>query len=205
MVGESVADAYALIRHYQRYGTDEDLAESRISPANRALDMIMRGSNGHFTSFVTDEIIRLKDKINFNLSPEDTARLARRFAKQYMPSQPVIDDLYRTFAPLKRDNAVETLVNITLSPNVDSYAFKLGSVWLKDLIQDDRIKRELPPQYLADIAKKLKEKEFSLEADGILFNFPAAQKKPAAAVQPPANQNGAPPPRNFFNRLRHTI
>ena len=69
MIGESVADAYALIRHYQRFGTGET-SDKYVDPAKRAYDMILGGSLGHFTSFVLEEIAQQKDRIDFaSLSP----------------------------------------------------------------------------------------------------------------------------------------
>jgi hypothetical protein len=194
LVGECVADAYAMIRHYQRFGTAGETSDKYVDPAARALHMIMRGDMGHFTSFVLDEIQKQKDKVDFSkLDDEQTAELARRFALKYMPSAPVVEGLFKAFGPLRKarndQEAVKMLAAITLSPKSDYFTFKLGNIWLKDMLKDEEFIKKLgmPQEYRADLSHKLKETEFRHAQEDVLFNIPGARKPPAEPTA--ANQN----------------
>ena len=101
----------------------------------------------------------------------------------------------KRFAPLKRSSgdpaaSVQTLINITLDPKAGYYTFKLGDIWLRDMLKNDGLinKLNISPETKANLSKELKEKEFRLEQDGVLFNMPDVQKKLQAAA---ANQNSA--------------
>jgi len=194
LLAESVADAYALIRHYQRYGTDGASSNKYVSPSARADNFILWGDSTHFTSFVLDAIAQRKDQIDFDkLTSEQTADLARRFALEYMPPQRMVEDIGRDFANIRaafRKNpseGVKMLIDKTLDPQADYYTFKFGSLWAKAFLDGkfpDGGDVKLPKAYLDDAAKKLAVREAEFDKQGVLFNIP--QKKP----QPPQTAFG---------------
>ena len=191
LMGESIADAYALIRHYQRFGTESAANNKYVSPGGRADNFMLWGDSGHFTSFVLDAITKRKDVIDFNkLDSQQTADLARRFALEYIPPKQVIDDLSWAFAPIKSEfkknpsTGLKALIEKTLDPTSDYYTFKFGSLWLKAYMEDrtlaDGKPINLPKEYLDDAAKKLKERELKFAKEDILFNMPIVPSKPPA-------------------------
>ncbi|MBU6475204.1 MAG: hypothetical protein KGL10_06610 [Alphaproteobacteria bacterium] len=193
LLGESVADAYAQIRHYQRFGVDDYANNKYVSPAGRAENFILGGDSVHFTSFVLDAINKLKHEIDFDsLTPQQTADLARRFALEYMPPKRVVQDLSWSFAPVRNAfrrnpaDGIKALADKTLDPNADYYTFKFGSMWLRGLLEMDAFPDgrpiNLPKPYLDDLSSKLKDREEKFEKKGLLFDMPTVQKpKPPAA------------------------
>lgn len=201
VVAESIADAYALICHYQRFGGESEYRDISGYVPGRARDMVLNDKpECHFTTFVLDEIINRKHMIDFNqLNPQQTANLAWRFAMQYAPPAPIIKDMHAMYEDVrqawknstKAEEALPILINTVLDPKNGYYTFKTGYRWLmyyletRTLLNGEPI--NLPAEYLDDTLKKLKEREFKLAQEGILFNMPIM---PAAAPQPaPANQN----------------
>jgi hypothetical protein len=192
LLAESVTDAYALIRHYQRFGVDNDSHDKYVSPGARADNFVMWGDSTHFTSFVLDAVAKRKHLIDFDkLTPEQTADLARRFALEFMPPKRVVEDLAWTFSAIKTEfkkdpnSGVKALVDKALDPASDYYTFKMASMWLKPLL-DDRTFMDgkpvgLPKDYLDNAAAKLKERTEKFEKEDILFGMPI---KPQAK-QPP--------------------
>ncbi len=187
VVADSIADAYAHIRHYQRFGVDSRYRDGIIDPAARTRNMVMDVGTGknHFTAFVLDEIIKRKHTINFKaLDPKQTADLAWRFAMKYLPPTPVIKALYKAFDPVKEafnsspEAGLKALIDKTLNPANGYYTFKCGSDWLGRYLDERKFLNgqpiNLPREYLDEVAKKLKEREFKLAEEDILFNFPAA-------------------------------
>ena len=199
LLAESIADAYALIRHYQRYGVEGETRNKYVSPSARADNFVLGGDSGHFTSFVLDAIAKRKHEIDFNkLDPQQTADLARRFALEYMPPRQVVEDLSFTFAAIRsefrksKEGGVKALIEKTLDPQGDYYTFKMGSLWLKSLLEDrtftDGTAIKLPKEYLDNAAKKVKQRELKFAKEDILFNMPIVPPK----QRPPANGFSAP-------------
>ncbi len=193
VVGESIADAYALIRHYQRFGADSKLNFNYTNPVYRAHNM-MHGDLRHFTTFVTDEIIKCKDQIDFNaLSSEETARLAWRFAMNYVPPAPLIESLHNDLKPIRdafklsNKDGVKALIDRALHPETGYFNFRVTSRWLRSYL-DGEFKflngdPGLSKEYLGNVSTELKEREFRLAAEDILFNVPTVSEKPASAPQ----------------------
>ena len=191
LLAESVADAYALIRHYQRFGINSAASNKYVSPAGRADGFILGGDLGHFTSFMLDEISKRKYQIDFDkLDPQQTAELARRFALEYIPPRKVLEDISWAFQPVRNEfrknpsNGVKILIEKTLDPKSDYSTFKFGSMWLKGFL-DGRVLPDgkpinLPKEYLDDAAKKLKERELKFAKEDILFNMPIVPQQPPA-------------------------
>ncbi len=202
LLGESVADAYAQIRHYQRFGVDDYAHNKYVSPAGRAENFVLGGDSVHFTSFVLDAINKQKDKIDFAaLTPQQTADLARRFALEYMPPKRVVQDLAYDFAPVRNafrrsmDDGFKALVDKTLDPKADYYTFKFGSLWLSGMLETgkhpDGRPINLPKQYLDDVKVKLTAREAKFEKDGLLFDMPTVGKpKPPSAGNNVVKFNG---------------
>jgi hypothetical protein len=180
VIAESIADAYALIRHFQRFGADSEHYDRYVDPSVRASRFIMHHDKRHLTSFVLDEIIKKKDLIDFNrLDHEKTVDLAWRVATNYVPS------------------AVKVMADITLDTKSDYYTFKLGAIWLRGFLKGDIAIRDGSPEpskeFMNDVSKKLKEREFKLAQEDILFNMPVVTKAPDAAKKPsPARRKKAP-------------
>jgi hypothetical protein len=191
LLGESVADAYALIRHYQRYGVDSNSQNRYITPSARADNFILWGDSTHFTSFVLDAIAKRKHEVDFDkLDTQQTAELARRFALEFMPPERVVEDLQWTFNALRAEfrkdpNAgIKALIEKALDPAADYYTFKMANLWLKPFLQErtftDGKAITLPKEYLDASATKLSAKADRFEKEGITFNMPKPPK-----AQPP--------------------
>ncbi len=170
LMGECIADAYALIRHYQRYGTEVECADKYVSPFSRAQSLIFDGNGSHFSTFVLDEIIRRRNAIDFEaLSPQQTTDAAWQFAKLYAPSLEKVGELIEEFSSVKEaweknhTAGVQALIDKTLE--TDDYAvFRTGNAYLRKVIQGPVTFKDDPPQfsreYLKEVSKKLQEREF---------------------------------------------
>ena len=188
LLAESIADAYALIRHYQRFGVDSEPRDKYIGSAARADGFIRHGDITHFTSFVLDALTKRKHDIDFDkLNPQQTAELARRFALQHMPPERVVEDLWWTFKAIGQEfkknpnQGVKALIEKALDPASDYYTFKMASLWLKPFLEDrafaDGKPLMLPKEYLDSASAKLKDRDAKFEKEDILFNMPIKTPK----------------------------
>lgn len=194
---ECLADAYAVIRHYQRFGMDSDCSDLRLSPHRRTRDLAVCAGKEHFTTYVTDEIIRRRHLIDFDrLDPQQTADLARRFVLEYAPPAPLVEDIYAIYGPVAtaaKSDWLKVLVETVLDPEIDYHAFKFGHRWLMRFLEERTYTNgttiDLPKSYLDldEAMKKVKEREFKFAQEEILFNMPI--------VAAPANQNQSAPPK----------
>lgn len=203
-LGESIADAFAAIRHYQRYGMDSDYQASIMDPWARAAALALQEDAVHFTTVMHQEIIRLKGQIDYAaLTPQQTIELARRFATEYTPPSSVVNRLMTKLKPVRQaynedpdsDKWLRILASITLSPKTDSYTFRICKLVLEGYL-DGRtdaygVSAPVRGNDWDDVRKKLKEAEIKHAKDGILFNLDAASQKPAR--RKPANENKKPP------------
>ncbi len=79
LMKECVADAYATLRHIQRFGKDS--APLKSLPAMRAVEMVFGKDCSHFTLPVVEKIIQDAKTTDFEkLSPEATIALASTYA-----------------------------------------------------------------------------------------------------------------------------
>ena len=199
VIGEAVADAYAQIRYYQRFGVDSEHGHYIVDPWFRATAMIFNEDTEHFTSFVLDEIVKRKNMIDFEgLAPDQTAELAWRFAMQYTPSVLVLEKVTANLKPIREafekapesDAWLKTLAQITLDPKTDYYTFRVCKTVLAGYLAGKPDWNNQPVNaagaYWDDVRVKLKEREFRFAQEDILFNLAPAKPKPP---QPPANQN----------------
>jgi hypothetical protein len=197
VLAECVADAYALIRHFQRFGDDSVPRHQYVDPFSRLMAMVMGQDLSHFTTFVLDEIIKRKDEIDFSkLDEKQTENLAWRFAMKFAPPKPVIAMLHEEFEPVRQayersphsGNFIKVLISMALDPKTDYYTFKASSLLLKTYLEDAAKlsgKLNVPEELLKDVRKKLKEKEIKLAERDILFDIPLqAPKLPSNQNQP---------------------
>lgn len=200
-VGESIADAFAVIRHYQRYGLDSDSKASITDPWARVAALGLHGDNEHFTTTMLEEIIRQKNTIDYTrLTPQQTIEVARRFATEYTPASSVVNRLYRKLKPVrdafdrneKSDAWLKSLARITLDPHTDSYTFRMCSKMLEGYMAGRTdaygVSIHVSGPYWDDVRVKLKESEMKHAQEGMLFNIDAIEegKRPP---RPAANQN----------------
>lgn len=171
--GECIADAYALIRHFQRFGAETDCKDKYVSPFARARALIFNGHGGHFTSFVLDEIIKRRQAIDFaSLTPAQTAAMAVEYTEQFMPSMATVQKLQTAFAPVKAaweedtTQGVKALIDITLRTE-DPDVFRTGRIWLEKFthyainFHDDA--PALPKAELKRTARELERRAYHFE------------------------------------------
>ena len=199
-IKEAIADAYAMIRHYQRYGTKSTHQNSIIDPWARAGALTLNKDTLHFSTFMLDEIIKRRNVIDFSsLSPQQTAELAKRFAVEYTPASSVVNRAVKKLKPVQgaydrspgSDEWLKVLAQITLDPNNDYCTFKLCKKILEGYL-DGRIDMdgrsvEASGADWDNIRKGLKEAELKFTQEDILFNIPLIKgdKQPHR----PVNQN----------------
>ena len=87
-LAECMADAYAVIRHFQRFGADSTAPDALM--AYRAAKFVFRNDHDkeaaadHFTAPVLEQILARRHDIDWSkLTPQETRKLAFRFAAQY--------------------------------------------------------------------------------------------------------------------------
>jgi hypothetical protein len=132
-LAENTADAYALIRHIQRFGSDTALAGELI--AMRAQDTIFR-ANGilNFSCRAVEYVLTNPDKIDYaQLTPEKTAALAETIALEYTPDAPLLKRLHGAFTPLHGNASAESLAKISLKTK-DADVLKWSATVLKALL-----------------------------------------------------------------------
>lgn len=95
LLAESIADAYALLRYYQRHGIDSAAEDFGCgSPLNRAVNLLLYDDTAHFTTFVTQAITEQRGDLNLKtLTPAETGELAWRLAVTHTPPLPVTAQL----------------------------------------------------------------------------------------------------------------
>lgn len=193
LVRENIADAYSLIRYYQRFGVEEDRQQDILDPWYRGWGML-NNQGTHSTMFVLEELINCKDKIDFaSLTPEQTADLAKRFARAYMAPVPVVKNLKKIFDGVARtdyklsEKVAKVLAERTFDPANDYYAAKFGNRMLQDFLEGRLIgegeRIVLTGSYWDDVRRKSKELEFKLAQEGILFKMPQVKQKLSSATQ----------------------
>lgn len=97
-ISEFVADSYAMIRHFQRFGTDRGYKEIHVDPAARTKSLVENGDLAHFTTFALKAILRNKNRVDFSrLTPAETAARAHAYAAAFMPSQEEAVAFYTSF------------------------------------------------------------------------------------------------------------
>lgn len=94
---ECAAEAYALIRHVQRYGTGTDIFE--VSHVY-AMSQLLEGSAHYYVAGVIDKVLSLSRSVDLSaLTPQQTVTLAGSIAENYHYSNKRLNHLMTAFAP----------------------------------------------------------------------------------------------------------
>ncbi len=97
---ESAADAYAALRHVQRFGNDTDFFDNVTFTRTRLI--VHNKSPFHYTTAVMQKIEKLRKEMDLSaLSPQETAELAGKIAHSYCMPPQVIQKVAFAFQPLK--------------------------------------------------------------------------------------------------------
>jgi len=137
---ESVADAFASIRNFQRFGQKPEALSSYSGM--RAYEFFL-GQESHLTTTVVDGIRLDAESVKFmSLSPAETAALAEEYAKNLSPATQELVEARRVYravieAQEKDGLDCEALAKTMLQQPANSLAFKLGARALDYLVKMD--------------------------------------------------------------------
>jgi len=166
---ESIADAYAVIRHFQRYGADSPAIDAIV--ANRAFDFVFREpryGHSHFTSPVTEKILACRYDIDWDsLTPQQTGDLARKFVFEHEMEAEALSVLHKEFNAFhykaKDIENGDRIPVLTLAEKVlvtdCSNVFKYGSAALKLCIDQQAADGVLAGAYWDNVRRKLAKKQ----------------------------------------------
>lgn len=127
---ENIADAYAVIRHFQRFdGQETDIAYAGFK---RSLQFILHGKTSHVTTFTVDKIITDRETANFvSLTPAQTAAIAKDYAQQNTRDEKHLRVLARAFRAARdkkpTEETLRRIAAITLRADPHSDVFYLGA------------------------------------------------------------------------------
>lgn len=129
-LSENTADAYAVIRHVQRF----DGVETGIGYAGwkRTVQFILAGKTSHLTTFTVDKILIDRETANFvSLSPAATAKIAKEYARRHTPDEDSLKKLARAFRGARdkklSEETFRRIAGITLRAEAHSDTFYLGA------------------------------------------------------------------------------
>ncbi len=142
LLGENIADAYALLRHYQRFGTNKECCDKYVSPFARASSLIFSGDATHFTTFTLQAVSNARNALKLDtVDAATTARMARSYAQFFTPKPETVKKLKAAFKPVKdawekdREAGIEELIKVTLDPASDRDVFRTGETWLRPYLK----------------------------------------------------------------------
>ncbi|MBI1216091.1 MAG: hypothetical protein GC185_09775 [Alphaproteobacteria bacterium] len=140
-LGENTADAYAVLRHLQRFDGQE--TDIDYCGWKRALVFMTSGVTTHLTTFAVDKILIDAQTADFvSLTPRQTAAIARDYAEAYAPQGRALKKLKDDFAPLKGKKmsaaTFRQLAQITLAAPEKSQTFYLGARVLSAAFRDGK-------------------------------------------------------------------
>lgn len=153
--GENTADAYAVLRHLQRY--KEQRTDIDFAAWKRALVFMQSGITTHITTFTIDKILQdSKSKDFCSLTPAETSALARDYARMHTPAKSRIARLSQDFNAVKGHRLDEKMLRkiaaITLKAAPGSDTFYIGNRVLQPLLQGRKIKIDGKTLHLKDKA-----------------------------------------------------
>lgn len=129
-LSESTADAYAVIRHTQRFdGVETGIA---YTSWKRTLQFILAGKTSHLTTFTVDKILMDRDSADFvSLTPAQTAKIAKEYARLHTPDEERLKKLARAFRSARdkkpNEETFRRIAGITLRADARSDTFYLGA------------------------------------------------------------------------------
>lgn len=155
LLSENIADAYAVIRHFQRYGTDSSAIGDLV--ATRACHFILEGHNEYFTSPVVEQILMHRNKMDWNrLSPAETVTLARKFAVDHAVKPEFMAEANEAFKDFRQTGDLKTLFQAVQSAE-NPLLSKWGKLVLRKAFNKAAAKK--PPESGAS-PKKEDQKKF---------------------------------------------
>ncbi len=184
-IEEHVAEAYAQLMHYKRFGSDGHFAKG-TGALDLARSFVFQHSDmqSHFYYPTIRKIVACHHLINFNdLKPADLADLARRFAIQYTPSNAQIHDMDKAFAACRKAyrsggiaaglRALARVAETTPHPHVARVSV--------DLYLDiaEQYKAKLQDPEWDERRARIRELDFALAQDDILYRVPKRANPPA--------------------------
>lgn len=205
-MGENVGDAYATIRHLQRFGLDADI---KAFSEMRAVEFVFRRDRGdHFSTPTVDAILAAAATFDFKtLTPAQTAEAANNFAIAHAPHPALVTYVTRALQPV--NNKLPDIVNGDMEPlrelgrilleTDNALVFQWGRKALTAVIEgrvlvDGVLIQPQGPEWAA-LQQKLdaREKQYG---QGLLFlpppNPPAEDGK-YPPLRPPQNTSPLPP------------
>ena len=151
---ERTADAYAVMRHIQRFGKDSPAIRRLID--KRAVELVFGDGIGHFTAPLVEKIIADSQTTDFSaLAPAETAALATRYAAENPADAAMIRRMAQEFRVLqpglerfiKGDLSTIRLLSEMVMATTDRNLFKWGAVAVRALLDGDvNICGERPPK-----------------------------------------------------------
>lgn len=128
--GENVADAYAILRHLQRF--DGRKTDVGYAAWKRAMVFITAGHTSHLTTFTIDKIIADSKTADFiSLTPAQTVAIARDYARKHTRGQEKLSQLAADFHTARGMRVTPALFHeiarITLAADAKSDTFYLGA------------------------------------------------------------------------------
>lgn len=183
MLRESIADAYALIRHYQRYGKDSTYQHPIVNVWSRSSTMVVTGETVHYTAPVLRALLAKKDEIDFAaLTPAQTSEMARSFAVAHTPTAAQVRAFCRKLKPVrelyeednKSDDWLELLAHVAVNKKNTPFAFGIMKETILGYLdgrKDINGGRLHAPSgaYWENIRARLEEGGRQLERNGLLF------------------------------------
>ncbi len=149
-VCESVADSYAALRHFQRYGTKTGMIETLMQ--RRAALSFANNDVDHFTSPALEEVLSVRKSFDFTqLNPMQVARMAEYIGSKSAPRGAEKRALTRSFKKLSAafnemadDTPLRKLANSALTARA-AIVGKWGKVALKAFL-DNKVALEIGGQ-----------------------------------------------------------
>jgi hypothetical protein len=129
-LSENTADAYAVIRHVQRFdGTETGIG---YTSWKRTVQFILAGKTSHLTTFTVDKILMDRESADFvSLSPAATAKIAKEYARLHTPDEARLKKLSRAFRGARdkklNEETFRRIAGITLRADAQSDTFYLGA------------------------------------------------------------------------------
>jgi hypothetical protein len=205
-MGENVGDAFATIRHLQRFGLDADI---KAFSEMRAVEFVFRRDRGdHFSTPTVDAILAAAATFDFKkLTPAQTAEAANNFAIAHAPHPALVTYVTRALQPV--NNKLPDIVKGDMEPlrelgqllleTDNANVFKWGRTALTAVIEGrvlvDGVLIQPKGAEWAALQQKLDARE-QQHGQGLLFLPPV---NPVAAdgryppIPPPKNTNPLPP------------